>query len=98
MPPELSYLVLDAQIRVEFHQTAHDRFTFESVTLSGKYTGLREREHIWIKNRLLVHGSHGDVYLHRCQRLTVGGGETKSEAVKTIAKARMASNKIKHCK
>lgn len=100
MPPGLSDLVLDTQIRVNFdqtlHQTAHHRFTFEWVTLSGRFTRRREREDVWIKGRLLGRGSYGNVYLHQCS--TGEGGRPQLQAVKVIDKAQMAAHRINYHK
>ncbi|KAJ5975488.1 hypothetical protein N7481_009195 [Penicillium waksmanii] len=100
MPPGLSDLVIDTQIRVDFHQTLHQtthhRFTFEWVTLPGRYTRRREREDVWIKGKLLGRGSYGNVYLHQCS--TGDGGGTKYQAVKTIDKAQMAAHRINYHK
>lgn len=102
MPPGLSDLVLDTQIRVDFHQTlhqtAHHRFTFEWVTFSGRFTGRRRRyrEDVWIKGRLLGRGSYGNVYLHQCA--TGDGGRPQLQAVKTIDKAQMVAHRINYHK
>lgn len=100
MPPGLSDLVLDTQIRVEIHQTphqiAHHRFTFDSGTLSGRYARRRERQHVWIQGRLLGRGSYGNVYLHSCS--TGDRGETELQAVKTIDKAQMTAHRVNYHK
>lgn len=99
MASGLSDLVLDTQIRVEFHQTAHHRFVFEpatSTTRPTKYVRRRETQHVWVRERLLGHGSYGDVYLHRCT--SADDNEAALQAVKKIDKARMVANKINYHK
>lgn len=91
MPPGLSDLVLDTQIRVEFDSEVVYRFTFESVRVSRKYARRQERRQAWKEQRLLGGGSFGDVYLHQCSS---SANETQLQAVKTIDKARMAKEKI----
>ncbi|CAI7579407.1 unnamed protein product [Penicillium pancosmium] len=91
MPPGLSDLVLDTQIRVEFDSQVVFRFTFESSRVPGKYVRRQERRQAWKEDRFLGGGSFGDVYLHKCSS---SENETQLQAVKTIDKARMAKQKI----
>jgi hypothetical protein len=91
MPPGLSDLVLDTQIRVKFDYQVVYRFTFESARVSGKYVRRQERRQAWKEDRFLGDGSFGDVYLHQCSS---SENETQIQAVKTIDKARMAKQKI----
>lgn len=63
--------------------------------MSGGYARCRERQHIWIKERLLGKGSYGDVYLYKC---STDGGRNELQAVKMIDKSLMARKRINYHK
>ncbi|KAJ5218020.1 uncharacterized protein N7498_000119 [Penicillium cinerascens] len=84
MDPNLSDLVLDTRIQVEFGDNVTYRHTVQSKVSTARHVRRRHRKDTWKVERILGSGSYGIVTLHKC---LTSEGPTELQAVKMIEKA-----------
>lgn len=84
MDPNISDLVLDTRIQVEFRHNVTYRHTVESKVSTARHVRRRQRKDTWQVERVLGRGSYGTVMLYKC---LTSEGPAELQAVKRIEKA-----------